>query len=176
MATMRTKVAQVLQHASEQARLPCPPVTSLACPYYVRMVSKFCHASTPIAPGTLGQHMLSWCSCSPFKRDVCTHILASLKAEGNLSCIFQVMAALREGRASTSGMANGGSVPMAATPRGATPRANGRGGYAVAESVQQALLYVRFRTAAEAGLKGDVHQLPHLCDDYPPASGKTTTM
>ncbi|KAL3152568.1 hypothetical protein ABBQ32_001593 [Trebouxia sp. C0010 RCD-2024] len=66
----------------------------------------------------------------------------------------QVMAALREGRASTSGMANGGSVPMAATPRGATPRANGRGGYAVAESVQQALLYVRFRTAAEAGLKG----------------------
>lgn len=49
---------------------------------------------------------------------------------------------------------------MAATPRGATPRANGRGGYAVAESVQQALLYVRFRTAAEAGLKGDVHHDP----------------
>ena len=74
-----------------------------------------------------------------------------------LSCklCVQVMTALREGRTSTSGMANGSSTPMAATPRGATPRANGRGGYAVAESVQQALLYVRFRTAAEAGLKGD---------------------
>lgn len=66
----------------------------------------------------------------------------------------QVMAALREGRTSTSGTANGGATPMASTPRGATPRANGRGGYAVAESVQQALLYVRFRTAAESGLKG----------------------
>ena len=66
------------------------------------------------------------------------------------------MAALREGRASTAGMASGGSAPMAATPRGATPRANGRGGYAVAESVQQALLYVRFRTAAGPGLKGVV--------------------
>ena len=67
---------------------------------------------------------------------------------------------MREGRTSTSGMVNGSSTPMAATPRGATPRANGRGGYAVAESVQQALLYVRFRTAAEAGLKGDFVACP----------------
>ncbi len=43
---------------------------------------------------------------------------------------------------------------MAATPRAATPRANGKGGPRIAEGVQQALLYVRFRTAAESGLKG----------------------
>ncbi|KAL0022928.1 hypothetical protein WJX77_008565 [Trebouxia sp. C0004] len=66
----------------------------------------------------------------------------------------QVMAALREGRASTSGLSNGNSMPMAATPRAATQRANGRGGLRIAEGVQQALLYVRFRTAAESGLKG----------------------
>ncbi|DBB10820.1 hypothetical protein WJX82_004700 [Trebouxia sp. C0006] len=66
----------------------------------------------------------------------------------------QVMAALREGRASTSGLSNGNSTPMAATPRAFTPRANGRGGPRIAEGVQQALLYVRFRTAAESGLKG----------------------
>lgn len=66
----------------------------------------------------------------------------------------QVMAALREGRASTSGLSNGNSTPMAATPRAATPRANGRGGPRIAEGVQQALLYVRFRTAAGSGLKG----------------------
>ena len=83
------------------------------------------------------------------------------KAEGR--CKLQVMAALREGRTSTPGMTNGSSTPMAATPRGTTPRANGRGGHTVAESVQQALLYVRFRTAAESGLKGDPlnpHPLP----------------
>ena len=72
------------------------------------------------------------------------------------------MAALREGRASTSGMSNGNSTPMAATPRAFTPRANGRGGPRIAEGVQQALLYVRFRTAAESGLKGQP-LLPHLC-------------
>ncbi|KAA6429125.1 MAG: conserved oligomeric Golgi complex subunit 3-like [Trebouxia sp. A1-2] len=66
----------------------------------------------------------------------------------------QVMAALREGRASTSGLTNGNSTPMAATPRAFTPRANIRGGPKIAEGVQQALLYVRFRTAAESGLKG----------------------
>ena len=62
------------------------------------------------------------------------------------------MAALREGRACSSGLANG--TPRAATPMAATPRANGRAGPRVAEGVQQALLYVRFRTAAEPGLKG----------------------
>ncbi len=72
------------------------------------------------------------------------------------------MAALREGRASTSGLSNGNSTPMAATPRASTPRANGRGGPRIAEGVQQALLYVRFRTAAESGLKGQ-SLLPHLC-------------
>lgn len=70
------------------------------------------------------------------------------------------MAALREGRTSSSGLANGGSTPRAATPRGATPHANGRGGPAVADSVQQALLYVRFRTAAEPGLKGGFMHVP----------------
>lgn len=86
---------------------------------------------------------------------------------------LQVMAALREGRTSTSGTASGGSTPMAATPRGATPRANGRGGYAVAESVQQALLYVRFRTAADTGLKGRPpfhHTLHRTSSSNPPAS------
>ena len=72
------------------------------------------------------------------------------------------MAALREGRASTSGLSNGNSTPVAATPRAATPRANGRGGPRIAEGVQQALLYVRFRTAAGSGLKGQP-LLPHLC-------------
>lgn len=66
------------------------------------------------------------------------------------------MAALREGRASTSGVSNGNSTPRAATPRAATPRLNGRAGPRVAEGVQQALLYVRFRTAAEPGLKGQL--------------------
>ena len=72
------------------------------------------------------------------------------------------MAALREGRVSASTMANGGSTPIAATPRAATPRANGRGGHVVAESVQQALLYVRFRAAADPGLKGDWRCCQHL--------------
>ena len=71
------------------------------------------------------------------------------------------MAALREGRSSASGLANGNSTPMAVTPRAGTPRAgtpqaNGRAGPRVAEGVQQALLYVRFRTAAEPGLKGQL--------------------
>lgn len=72
------------------------------------------------------------------------------------------MAALREGRVSSSGLSNGNSTPFAATPRAFTPRANGRGGPRIAEGVQQALLYVRFRTAAESGLKGQ-SLLPRLC-------------
>ena len=65
---------------------------------------------------------------------------------------------------------------MAATPRAATPRANGKGGPRITEGVQQALLYVRFRTAAESGLKGH-SLLPHLClhpNWLPCASGLVT--
>ena len=72
----------------------------------------------------------------------------------DLKQCLQVMTALREGRASSSGWANGSATPRAATPRAATPLANGKGGPRVAEGVQQALLYVKFRTAAEPGLKG----------------------
>ena len=71
------------------------------------------------------------------------------------------MSSLREGRASSSVLANG-TTPRAATPRAATPRVNGKAGPRVTEGVQQALLYVRFRTAAEPGLKGDLAaQLRH---------------
>ena len=84
------------------------------------------------------------------------------------------MTALREGRASSSGLANGSATPRAATPTAATPLANGKGGPRVAEGVQQALLYVKFRTAAEPGLKGlscvyidQVHSdLPHVSAAY----------
>ena len=66
------------------------------------------------------------------------------------------MAALREGKASTSesGAATPRATPRAATPRAAALRAGVGATPRVAEGVQQALLYVRFRTAAEPGLKG----------------------